>query len=178
FLCYADRSALNLDRHSDPDGLPLVITVADAVGPNGVPLGIGERLVEMWGDYTRKIGIDAGAEAIKEAIKSAFGLRTRRAFWLEDEDEVVRCLDRDMPLGTYTIHLDEGLTIKICVYDESGQLQVHAEDKTLYTEEDFHEFLTRRGWTTLREIGGFRAVDSLDELRPGAMYQGVVRLGE
>ena len=60
------------------------------------------------GDYTRKVGIDASAEAIKEAIKSAFGLRTRRAFWLEDEDEVVRSLDRDMPLGTYTLHLDEG----------------------------------------------------------------------
>ncbi|MQM09154.1 hypothetical protein Taro_042021 [Colocasia esculenta] len=189
-----DRSALNLDRHSDPDGLPLAITVADAVGPNGVPPWNwreaggnagqnnvsynGRVILVKWGDYTRKIGIDASAEAIKEAIKSAFGLRTRRAFWLEDEDEVVRCLDRDMPLGTYTLHLDEGLTIKICVYDESGQLQVHAEDKTLYTEEDFHEFLTRRGWTALREIGGFRAVESLDELRPGAMYQGVVRLGE
>ena len=37
-----------------------------------------------------------------------FGLRTRRAFRLEDEDEVVRTLDRDMPIGTYTLHLDDG----------------------------------------------------------------------
>lgn len=64
-----------------------------------------------WGEYARKIGIDGTADAIKEAIKSAFGLRTRRAFWLEDEDEVVRSLDRDMPLGTYTLHLDEGKMI-------------------------------------------------------------------
>lgn len=61
-----------------------------------------------WGEYTRRIGIDGTADAIKEAIKSAFGLRTKRAFWLEDEDEVVRSLDRDMPLGTYNLHLDEG----------------------------------------------------------------------
>jgi len=61
-----------------------------------------------WGDYTKRIGIDGTSEAIKEAIKSAFGLRTRRAFWLEDEDEVVRTLDRDMPIGTYTLHLDDG----------------------------------------------------------------------
>ncbi|CAA6668041.1 unnamed protein product [Spirodela intermedia] len=188
------RSALNMDRHSDNDGLPLAITVADAVGANGVPpwnwrdaSGLGGQnnasysgrviLVKL-GDYTRKIGIDASAEAIKEAIKSAFGLRTRRAFWLEDEDEVVRSLDRDMPLGTYNLRLDEGLTIKVCVYDETDRLQVHTEEKTLYTEEDFHEFLSRRGWTGLREYGGFRTVDSLVELRQDIVYQGVRLLSE
>ncbi|KAL0385408.1 UNVERIFIED_CONTAM: Trihelix transcription factor GT-1 [Sesamum radiatum] len=51
-------------------------------------LGIGERLLEMMntattydgrvitvklGDYTKRIGIDGTADAIKEAIKSAFG---------------------------------------------------------------------------------------------------------
>lgn len=60
------------------------------------------------GDYTRKIGINGSAEAIKEAIKAAFGLRTRRAFWLEDRDAVVHSFDRDMPLGIYTLHLDQG----------------------------------------------------------------------
>ncbi|XP_078433371.1 trihelix transcription factor GT-4-like isoform X2 [Wolffia australiana] len=196
YLQFSDkgRSALNMDRHSDNDGLPLAITVADAVEGNGVPPwnwrdagAIGGQsnpsyngrviLVKM-GDYTRKIGIDASAEAIKEAIKSAFGLRTRRAFWLEDEDEVVRSLDRDMPLGTYTIHLDEGVTIKVCIYDQTERLPVHTEEKTLYTEDHFHEFLSRRGWTGLREFGGFRTVDSLAELRQGAVYQGVRLLSE
>lgn len=61
-----------------------------------------------WGDYTRRIGIDGSADSIKEAIKSAFRLRTKRAFWLEDEDQIIRSIDREMPLGNYTLHLDEG----------------------------------------------------------------------
>lgn len=69
----------------------------------------GRVIVVTWGDYTRRIGIDGSADAIKEAIKSAFRLRTKRAFWLEDEDQIVRSLDRDMPLGNYTLHLDEGI---------------------------------------------------------------------
>lgn len=68
----------------------------------------GRVITVKWGEYTRRIGIDGTADAIKEAIKSAFGLRTKRAFWLEDEDQVVRSLDRDMPLGNYTLHLDGG----------------------------------------------------------------------
>lgn len=69
----------------------------------------GRVILVTWGDYTRRIGIDGTADAIKEAIKSAFRLRTKRAFWLEDEDQIVRSLDRDMPLGNYTLHLDEGI---------------------------------------------------------------------
>lgn len=60
------------------------------------------------GECTRRIGIDGSSDAIKEAIKSSLGLRTKRAFWLEDENEIVRTLHRDMPLGAYTLHLDEG----------------------------------------------------------------------
>lgn len=72
----------------------------------------GGRVISVkCGDYTRRIGIDGTAEAIKEAIKSAFRLRTRRAFWLEDEDQIIRSLDRDMPLGNYTLHIDEGMLI-------------------------------------------------------------------
>jgi hypothetical protein len=76
-------------------------------GDNQVTFG-GRVILVKWGDYTKRIRIDGTAEAIKEAIKSAFGLRTRRAFWLEDEDELVCTLDRDMPVGTYNLHLDDG----------------------------------------------------------------------
>lgn len=68
----------------------------------------GRVITVKWGDYTRRIGIDGSVESIKEAIKCAFRLRTKRAFWLEDEDQIIRSLDRDMPLGNYTLHLDEG----------------------------------------------------------------------
>lgn len=69
----------------------------------------GRVIIVKWGEHTRRIGIDGTADAIKEAIKSAFRLRTKRAFWLEDEDNVIRSLDRNMPLGNYTLHLDEGI---------------------------------------------------------------------
>uniref|UniRef100_A0A5B7BVI2 Putative trihelix transcription factor GT-1 isoform X2 n=1 Tax=Davidia involucrata TaxID=16924 RepID=A0A5B7BVI2_DAVIN len=182
------RPTLNLERCLDHDGHPLAITAADAVATGGVSPwnwretpGNGEqsnsydgRVISVkWGDYTKRIGIDGTADAIKEAIKSAFRLRTKRAFWLEDEDNIVRTLDRDMPLGNYTLHLDEGLTIKVCLYEESDHMPVHTEDKTLYTEDDFREFLSRRGWTCLREYNGYRNIDSMDELTPGAVYRGV-----
>ncbi|TMX00842.1 hypothetical protein EJD97_025844 [Solanum chilense] len=182
------RPTLNLERRLDHDGHPLAITAADAVTASGVspwnwrePHGTGEpsqsyegRVISVkWGDYTKRIGIDGTADAIKEAIKSAFRLRTKRAFWLEDEDNIVRTLDRDMPLGNYTLHVDEGLTIKICMYDEADHLPVHTEDKTFYSEDDFRNFLSRRGWSCLREYNGYRNVDSMDELCPGAVYRGV-----
>lgn len=66
-----------------------------------------------------------------------------------------------------------GLTIKVCLYDESDHISVHTEDKTFYTEEDYREFLARHGWTCLREFDGYRNVDNMDDLRPGAMYRGV-----
>ncbi|KAL5717760.1 Trihelix transcription factor GT-1 [Ranunculus cassubicifolius] len=187
------RSTLNLERRLDHEGHPLAIAATDGVTGTGVPPWnwrdssgnggdgntFGGRVITVkWGDFTRRVGIDGTSEAIKEAIKSAFGLRTRRAFWLEDEDGIIRCLDRDMPIGIYSLHLDEGITIKICVYDEADRIPVRTEENTLYTEDDFRDFLSRRGWSVLRELSGFRSVDTLDELRPGAMYQGVRMLGE
>lgn len=71
----------------------------------------GRVISVKWGDYTRRIGIDGSTDAIKEAIRCAFRLRTKRAFWLEDEDQIIRSLDRDMPLGNYMLHLDEGTII-------------------------------------------------------------------
>ncbi|XP_052195633.1 trihelix transcription factor GT-1 [Diospyros lotus] len=188
------RATVNLERPLDHDGDHLAITTADAVAATGVPpwnwretpanggdghSAYGGRVITVkWGEYTRRIGIEGTADAIKEAIKSAFRLRTKRAFWLEDEDNVVRSLDRDMPLGNYTLHLDEGMSIKICLYDESDRLSVRTEDKTLYTEEEFRDFLTRNGYIGLRELHGYRTFDNLDDLRTGAMYQGVRLLGE
>ncbi|OIW00625.1 hypothetical protein TanjilG_09106 [Lupinus angustifolius] len=183
------RPTFNLERRLDHDGHPLVLTTAaDAVGANGIPPwnwretpGGGEegqsscgRVISVkWGEYTRRVGIDGAPEAIKEAIRAAFRLRTKRAFWLEDEDQVIRSIDRDMPVGSYTLHLDEGMAIKVCLYDESDHIPVHTEDKIFYTEDDYHDFLTRRGWTCLREFDSFRHIDTLDDLRPGAMYRGV-----
>jgi len=68
----------------------------------------GRVISVKWGDYTRRIGIDGTPEAIKEAIRAAFRLRTKRTFWLEDEDQIIRSIDREMPIGSYTLHLDEG----------------------------------------------------------------------
>ncbi|EFH69009.1 DNA binding protein GT-1 [Arabidopsis lyrata subsp. lyrata] len=190
------RPALNLERRLDHDGHPLAITTVDAVAANGVTpwnwretpgnggdshgQAFGGRVITVkFGDYTRRIGVDGSAEAIKEAIRSAFGLRTRRAFWLEDEDQIIRCLDRDMPLGNYLLHLDNvckthlaGLAIRVCHYDESNQLPVHSEEKIFYTEEDYRDFLARRGWTCL-QVDGFRNIENMDDLQPGAVYRGV-----
>ncbi|KAI4368482.1 hypothetical protein MLD38_017036 [Melastoma candidum] len=181
------RPSLNLERRLDHDGPSLAITAAEDVTANGVPpwnwretpgtgdgQSYGGRVISVkWGDYTRRIGIDGSADSIKEAIKSAFRLRTKRAFWLEDEDQIIRSIDREMPLGNYTLHLDEGLAIKVCLYDESNHLPVHTEDKIFYTEDDYRDFLGRRGWTCLREFDGYRNVDNMDDLRPEAIYRGV-----
>ncbi|KAH8495442.1 hypothetical protein Peur_055828 [Populus x canadensis] len=182
------RPTLNLERRLDHDGHPLAITAADAVAASGVPpwnwretpgngaenQSYGGRVIAVkYGDYTRRIGVDGTADAIKEAIKSAFRLRSKRAFWLEDEDQIIRSLDRDMPPGNYTLHVDEGLAIKVCLYDESEHMPVHTEEKIFYTEDDYREFLSRRGWTCLREFDGYRSIDSMDDLRHDAIYRGV-----
>ena len=70
--------------------------------------------------------------------------------------------------------LFSGVTIKLC---NANRLQT-PEDKTFYTEEDFRDFLARRGWILLREYSGYRNVESLDDLRPGAIYQGMRSLGD
>lgn len=90
--------------------LPFHLHSPFLIGGDGQSFG-GRVISVKWGDYTRRIGIDGTAEAIKEAIKSAFRLRTKRAFWLEDEVQIIRSLDRDMPLGNYLLHVDEGMLI-------------------------------------------------------------------
>lgn len=70
-----------------------------------------------------------------------------------------------------------GITIKLCLCDESDRI-VRTEEITFYTEEDFRDFLTRRGLIGLRELSGYRRIDTLDDLQSGAMYQGVRLLGD
>ncbi|KAJ0457253.1 putative transcription factor MYB-HB-like family [Helianthus annuus] len=183
-------TTVNLERPLDDDGDPLAITAAEA---NGVPpwnwretpangaegqSSYGRIITVKWGEYTRRIGIDGSAKAIKDAIKSGFGIRSKRAFWLEDEDGIIRALDKSMPVGSYNLHLDEGVSVKICHYDESERTPVRTEDKTFYTEEDLHEFLTQRRLLGLREINGYRSFTNVDDLRHGAVYQGMRLLGD
>lgn len=66
-----------------------------------------------------------------------------------------------------------GMAIKVCLYDESDHIPVHTEDKIFYTEDDYRDFLARRAWTCLREFDGYRNIDNMDDLRPGAIYRGV-----
>ncbi|KAF6161381.1 hypothetical protein GIB67_009260 [Kingdonia uniflora] len=183
------RSSLNLERRLDHEGHPLAITVSDTVEANELPSwnwratpgnGVenqaytGRVISVKWGDFTRRIGVEGTADAIKEAIKSSFGLRTKRAFWLEDEEEVVRSLDRDMPLGNYTLHLDEGVTIRICTLDESTHMPLSTEEMTLYTEDDFRDMLFRRSWGCLREYTeAIRNVETLTDLQSGSVYRGL-----
>lgn len=88
------------------DHLALLISVMTG----GDQSSYGGRVITVkLGDYVRRVGIDGSGDAIKEAIKSAFRLRTKRAFWLEDENQVIRSLGRDMPIGNYTLQLDEGI---------------------------------------------------------------------
>ncbi|PPD70026.1 hypothetical protein GOBAR_DD33094 [Gossypium barbadense] len=68
--------------------------------------------------------------------------------------------------------LHSGLPIKVCLYDESDHIPVHTEEKIFYVEDDYREYLLRRGYTGLREINGYRNVDNLDDLRTNAIYRG------
>ncbi|XP_076940408.1 trihelix transcription factor GT-4-like [Bidens hawaiensis] len=182
------RGALNLERGLDQEGHPLAITATDTMAASGASPwnwretpangvqnnSYGGRVISVkLGDYTRRIGIAGSPDAIKETIKSAFRLRTNRSFWLEDVDNIVRTIDRDMPLGNYTLHVDEGLMIKVCLFDEPDHVPVHTEDKIFYTEDDFRDFLSRRGWICLREYNGYQNVDVMDELCPGVIYRGI-----
>ncbi|XP_076913210.1 trihelix transcription factor GT-1-like [Bidens hawaiensis] len=117
------RSTVNLEMPLDNDGDPLAIATAEAVAANAVPpwnwrettgnggegqSSYGRIITVKWGEYKRRIGVDGSTKAIKKAIKSALGIRSKRAFWLEDEDGIIRALDRSMPVGSYNLHLDEG----------------------------------------------------------------------
>lgn len=188
-----ERPTLNLERRLDHEGHPLAITAADAVTGGGVPPSFwrdpgngdeshsyGGRVITVkWGDYTRRVGVDGTADAIKDVIRSLFGIRSRRAFWLEDEEQVVRSLDRDLPPGTYTLHLDQGTTIKLCHYEESDHIPYpsqtisHTEEWTFYSHDEFRDFLHHRGWSCLRELNGYRNIANVDELRPDVLYRGV-----
>ncbi|KAH8953112.1 hypothetical protein BDL97_08G006300 [Sphagnum fallax] len=187
---------LNVERQLDRNGHPTAaLPSADAVGGppptfitnGGVPqtwswrdtnanggdcqLSGGKVVAVKFGDMTRRIRVDGPFKSINESVKTSFGLRTRRPFWLEDDEGVIQPLSRDMPPGQYSLNLDPGFTVKVCLYDDDGRMTGSTENRTLYTDEDLHEFLSRRGWSGLREVGSFRDFNSLEDLRPGAVYQ-------
>lgn len=182
-------SAVNVVRRLDTEGqhslaLPSNNTVVEsgiqswswreAMANDGDRMCGGKVILVKLGEVIKRIGVDGTAGAIKDVIKSSFGLRTDRAFWLEDEEGIIRSLDREMPAGAYTLQLDQGVTVKICFQEkENDHLLEPAEEKTFYSEAGFHEFLRRRTWARLREVGSFREIDSFDELRPMTVYQRV-----
>jgi len=171
--CFKDLEELLSDRtKSVPYRSPAKLDALQHSLKGGDRQLSGRKVVIVkFGDMIRRICVDGPFESIKESIKTSFGLRTKRPFWLEDDEGVIQPLSRDMPAGQYSINLDPGFTVKVCLYDESGRMTGSTENRTLYTDEDFHEFLSRRGWSGLREVGTFRDFDSLEELRPGAVYQ-------
>lgn len=66
-----------------------------------------------------------------------------------------------------------GLAIKLCLYDDPNQIPVHTEEKTFYSDDDFRDFLERRGWIGLKDLTCYRIADALNDLHPGEMYQGL-----
>ncbi|CAM6007442.1 unnamed protein product [Sphagnum balticum] len=181
---------LNLEHQLDHDGHPTTLSSGDGIGPtfapNGVPPSWSWRetnatgqdhqskiIVVKFGDITRKIRVDGPFESIKETIKNAFGLRTKRPFWLEDDEGVVQPLGQEMASTQYSLNLDPGMypSLKVCLYDESGIPTGSTENRTLYSDEDFSNFLMRRGWQGFREMGTFRDIYSIEDMHPGAVYQ-------
>lgn len=65
----------------------------------------------------------------------------------------------------------------MCLCDDVDRSTGRTENKIIYTEEDFRDFLTRRGWSGLREVGGFRDIDSIEDLRVGGVYQRAMNNG-
>ncbi|CAK9273990.1 unnamed protein product [Sphagnum jensenii] len=171
--CFKDLEELLSDRaKSIPYRSPAKLDALQLPSKGGDgQLSRGKVIVVKFGDMTRRIRVDGPFESIKESIKTSCGLRSRRPFWLEDDEGVIQPLSRNMPQGQYSLNLDPGFTVKVCLYDESGHMTGTTENRTLFTDDDFHEFLSRRGWSGLREVGGFRDFNSLEELRPGAVYQ-------
>ncbi|KAK2389348.1 trihelix transcription factor GT-1 [Trifolium repens] len=129
------KQRLNLGKSVDLGGNP-----PDNVAASAVPPGNGEgsqsrrgRVISVsWGEYTRQIGIDGTLAAIKEAIRAAFRLRTKCMFWLEDEEHTIRSIDCGMPIENYTLHIDQGVAIQICQFDEFEDLPIITEEKIFY----------------------------------------------
>jgi len=93
------------------------------------------------------------------SLMHRFTITTELTETAKYEDGVLRCLDRDMPFRTYILHLDDVLTIKVCTHNESDRLTGVTEEKTLYIEEDFRDFLTLRGCSGLQEVNMLESND-------------------
>ncbi|GMP34055.1 hypothetical protein CsSME_00007096 [Camellia sinensis var. sinensis] len=173
------------------DADPLDIHELEGIVPNEFPSwnwrgtprrdedvsGSGGRVISVkYEESVKRIGIDGSADAIKEAIKSAFRLRTKRSFWLEDEAGIIRALDRNMPLRNYTLHLDDGLRIRICLFEDPNHLHCRVIEKAFFNEDVFNSYLNNCGWIGLKELRSRKNVDSMNELRAGEVYHGQRRV--
>ncbi|KAL6123115.1 hypothetical protein ACLB2K_075638 [Fragaria x ananassa] len=88
-------------------------------------------------------------------------------------DSFMQFSDKGMEDTNISFAHVEGMAVKVCLYDEPDNIPVHTEEKIFYTEDDYGEFLTRRGWTCLREFDGYRNIENMDDLGPGAIYRGL-----
>eukprot|EP00850_Spirogloea_muscicola_P017792 SM000156S02148 [mRNA] locus=s156:220780:221513:+ [translate_table: standard] len=127
-------------------------------------------------DLDRRIAVEGTPEVLKDVMRVAFSLRTNRLFCLEDEDGVLRPISPALSPGTYSIVLDEGVSVKIYIYDDHDHLTGNVSDRTFGSEDEFQDFLARKGWTGLREVGGYRDVDTIEQLVIGAAYQRAQKL--
>ncbi|CAL5372933.1 unnamed protein product [Camellia sinensis] len=183
----------SLERNTYHDADPLDIHEPEGIVPNEFPSwnwrgtprrdedvsGSGGRVISVkYEESVKRIGIDGSADAIKEAIKSAFRLRTKRSFWLEDEAGIIRALDRNMPLRNYTLHLDDGLRIRICLFEDPNHLHCRVIEKAFFNEDVFNSYLNNRGWIGLKELRSRRNVDSMNELGAGEVYHGQRRVSK
>ncbi|KAK1390609.1 hypothetical protein POM88_018787 [Heracleum sosnowskyi] len=92
----------------------------------------------------RRIGLDGSFEAIREAIKCAFGLKTRQTFSLEDEYGIMRPLDRTMPSGIYTLVVNPWVIMCFCYAKDPNHTECKVYTKTLATHDGLAEFIERR----------------------------------
>ncbi|KAK1357926.1 hypothetical protein POM88_051182 [Heracleum sosnowskyi] len=144
-----------------------------------VPVAVGGRwTVVQRGTEERRIGLDGSFEAIREAIRCAFGLKTRQEFSLEDEYGIMRPLDRTMPSGTYTLVVNPGVIMSFCYAKDPNHTECKVYTKTLATQDDLSEFLEKNGWIGLISRGDDEneIIDIMDDLQHDVVYHGLNKM--
>lgn len=133
----------------------------------------GRYILVRRGIVERRIGIDGCYQAIREVIRSAFGLQTRQEFCLEDEHGIMRPLDRNMPLGIYELTINPGVIITFCYARDPNHTTCEVYTKTIATQEDLCELLERNHWIGLIIRGDEEIIDIMDDLQNDVVYHGL-----